>query len=159
MDMKPKKLILAGTHFVLALLVAATPGYAFEQDDTIMGPTNANRSDNTPMLHQSWQCPDQAGRDMKAGPHHGYGTGPGMMEPGAGYGLEYKLPRHRPLKKEQAKQAVELYLETTGHTNIKLGGIKDQGPYYEVKIFKRNSSSLVDLIIVDKNTGCLCSML
>jgi hypothetical protein len=109
------------------------------------------------------------------GPGRGYGMGPGMMGPGYGnpygpqqyapnpqygpgtqYGPQYEQPQ-KPLAKEEAKQEVENYLSSTRNPNLKLGEITDKGSFFEAKIVTRKNNSLVDKILVDKNTGSMRS--
>ena len=164
--MNNQKTILAGPFFLLALLVAATPLYAIGSQAGMMGKAHATQTGNVPALLQGWQCPSQAGRDMGAGMPgtgrpHGYGTAPGKMEPakGNGNGADFMPQQQKPPGKEQARQTVEDYLKSIRKPDLKLGRITDEGQYYEVKIVKKDNDKLVDLIIVDKNTGCMRSML
>ena len=92
---------------------------------------------------------------------YGYGMGPGMMGPGYGYGPNEPNPYARqqpqkPLDKDQAKAMVENYLKSTGNPNLKLGDIKDEGQYFEADIVTKDNS-LVDKLLVDKDTGAMRS--
>jgi hypothetical protein len=160
-EVKTKKPIMAGALFLLALLVAAAPASAFSgKTGLTAGPAHAKQLGREKALEQGWQCPaDRTDREMRPGRHHAQGLSSGPMEPGYGYGAEYKKPQPKLLEKEQARQAVESYLKLTRNPDFKLGDINDQGPYYEVKLLKRDDGSLVGLVIVDKNTGCLKAML
>ena len=93
----------------------------------------------------------------------GYGMGPGMMGPGNGYGQQYGPQYGRqyqqsqnPLDKNQAKQQVENYLSSMRNPNLKLGKIEEKGNNYQVNI-ETKEGSLVDKILVDKNTGWMRS--
>ena len=94
----------------------------------------------------------------------GYGMGPGMMGPGYGYGQQYgpqygrqyQQPQN-PLDKNQAKQQVENYLSSMRNPNLKLGKIEEKGNNYQVNI-ETKEGSLVDKILVDKNTGWMRSV-
>jgi hypothetical protein len=93
----------------------------------------------------------------------GYGMGPGMMGPGYGYGQQYGPQYGRqyqqsqnPIDKNQAKQEVENYLSSMRNPNLKLGKIEEKGNGYQVDIVTKDGS-LVDKILVDKNTGWMRS--
>jgi hypothetical protein len=95
------------------------------------------------------------------GPGYGYGMGPGMMGPGYGYGPPQQYPYaqqqpQKPIDQDQAKAMVENYLKSTGNPNLKLGDIKDEGQYFEADVVTKDNS-LVDKILVDKNTGAMRS--
>jgi hypothetical protein len=99
----------------------------------------------------------------------GYGMGPGMMRPGYGmgpgygygrqygpqYGRQYHQPQ-KPLDRNQAKQEVENYLGSMRNPNLKLGKIEEKGNNYQINIVTKDGS-LVDRILVDKNTGWMRS--
>jgi hypothetical protein len=87
----------------------------------------------------------------------GYGMGPGMMGPGYGYNRQYRQPQ-APIKEKDAKGIVENYLNSTRNPNLKLGKIKDEGSAFEVDIVTKGNGSLVDKILVNKNTGWLRSV-
>ena len=95
------------------------------------------------------------------GPGYGYGMGPGMMGPGYGrqygpqYGRQYQQ-HQKPLDKNQAKQQVENYLSSMRNPNLKLGKIEEKGNGYQINIVTKDGS-LVDKILVDKNTGWMRS--
>jgi hypothetical protein len=88
----------------------------------------------------------------------GYGTGQGMMGPGYGsepyrqYNSARQQQPQRPIDRAQASSIAENYLKSTGNPNLKLGDIKDKGRYFEANIIT-NDNSLVDKLLVDKNTG------
>ena len=92
------------------------------------------------------------------------GYGPGMMM-GGGYGSgpyrQYDNGRQQqlrqPINRAQARSMVENYLQSTGNPNLKLGDIKDEGPYFEADIVTKDNS-LVDKLMVDKNTGTMRSL-
>jgi hypothetical protein len=92
------------------------------------------------------------------GPGYGYGMGPGMMGPGYGYqyGPQYQQP-HRSLDEKDAKTILENYLKSTRNPNLKLGKIEDKGNAFEGEILTQKGS-LVDEILVDKNTGWMRSV-
>ncbi len=97
----------------------------------------------------------------------GHGMGPGMMGGGMmgrGHGgqygpqsqPQYQQPR-RPLEERDAKGILEDYLNSTRNPNLKLGEIKDVGNAFEAEILTKDNS-LVDRILVDKNTGWMRSV-
>ncbi len=88
----------------------------------------------------------------------GYGMGPGMMAPGYGpqYGPQYQQPQ-KPMEEKDARAILENYLNTMGNPNLKLGKIKDVGNAFEAEIVTKDDS-LVDKILVDKNTGWMRSV-
>jgi hypothetical protein len=86
----------------------------------------------------------------------GYGMGPGMMGPGYGNNQLYRQPQ-RSINEKDAKGIVENYLNSTRNPNLKLGKIKDEGSAFEVDIITKSNGSLVDKILVNKNTGWLRS--
>jgi hypothetical protein len=96
------------------------------------------------------------------GQGRGYGMGPGMMGPGYGnqygpqYGPQYQ-ERQKPLDKEEARREVENYLKSTGNPNLKLGKVTDEGSHFEANVVTKKNDSLVDKILVDKDTGWMRS--
>ncbi len=84
----------------------------------------------------------------------GRGMGPGMM--GQGYGPQYQQER-KPLTEKDVKAMVEIYVQSTRNPNLKLGKITDKDQYFEAEIVTKNDS-LVDKILVDKQTGWMRSV-
>ena len=87
----------------------------------------------------------------------GYGMGPGMMGPGYGYNQQYQQPQ-RPITEKDAKGIVENYLNSTRNPNLKLGKIKDEGSAFEADIVTKSNGTLVDKVLVSKDTGWLRSI-
>ena len=87
----------------------------------------------------------------------GYGRGYGMMGPGYGYNQQYQQPQ-RPITEKDAKGIVENYLNSTRNPNLKLGKIKDEGSAFEVDIVTKSNGTLVDKVLVSKDTGWLRSV-
>jgi hypothetical protein len=85
----------------------------------------------------------------------GYGMGPGMMGPGYGYNRQYQQSQE-PVNEKDAKGIIENYLNATRNPNLKIGKIKDEGSAFEANIVTKNGS-LVDRLLVDKDTGWLHS--
>lgn len=85
--------------------------------------------------------------------------GSGMMNPGSGeqYGPQQYQRRQIPLREEDARTILEDYLKSTRNPNLKLGRIDDRGYAFEAEILTRNDS-LVDKILVEKNTGAMRSV-
>lgn len=101
------------------------------------------------------------------GPHHDrwgsgyYGMGPGMMGPGNRHGHDDgEKPRvfreREPLKKQEAQRIVKNMLVMSRNPNLKVGDVKDKNSFYLVEVLTMNGS-LVDKIMVDKNTGLMRS--
>jgi hypothetical protein len=101
--------------------------------------------------------PGMMGRDM----------GPGMMDRemmGSGYERQYGPqygPRRqqpdKPLEEKDARAILQNYLQSMRNPNLKLGKIKDIGIAFEAEILTKDDS-LVDEILVDKNTGSMHSV-
>jgi len=92
----------------------------------------------------------------------GYGMGQVMMGPGYGSEPSRQFPNggqqqpQQPIDKAQARSMVENYLQSTGNPNLKLGKLTDDGSSFEADIVTKNNS-LVDKILVDKNSGAMRS--
>ena len=85
-----------------------------------------------------------------------YGTGPGY-----GYGQGEQQGQQgrqlqKPLNKDEARQQVQNYLESTRNPNLKVGEIQEKGNAYEVNVVTKDGS-LADKILVNKNTGWMHS--
>jgi len=91
-----------------------------------------------------------------------YGMGPGMMGPRYGSEPSGQFPNgaqqqpQQPIDKAQARSMVENYLQSTGNPNLKLGKITDDGSSFEADIVTKDNS-MVDKILVDKNSGAMRS--
>jgi hypothetical protein len=95
---------------------------------------------------------------MGPGYGYGYGMGPGVMGPGYcyQYGPQYQQSQ-KPLEEKDAKAILGNYLRSTRNPNLKLGKIEDKGYAFEAEILTQKGS-LVDKILVDKNTGWMRSV-
>lgn len=93
------------------------------------------------------------GSGMMGGGMMSHGMGPGMMGPGYGsqYGPQYQQPQ-KILEEKDARAILENYLRSTRNPSLKLGTIKDVGPFFEAEILTKEDS-LADKILVDKRTG------
>jgi len=105
----------------------------------------------------------QRGPGRGPGAHHGYGMGSGMMGRGMGpgmmgqgYGPQYQQEL-KPLTEKDVKAMLENYVQSTRNPNLKLGKIADKDQYFEAEIVTKNDS-LVDKILVDKQTGWMRSV-
>jgi hypothetical protein len=91
---------------------------------------------------------------------YGGGMGPGMMWGyRGGYGPQYP-PQYRsggkPIDIKEAKSMMKDYLKSSRNPNLKLGKIRDIGNAFEAEILTKKNS-LVDKIIIDKQTGWIRS--
>ncbi len=119
------------------------------------------------------------------GPGSGYGRGsgmtgqgPGMMQrwgrggygrmhrgwpqdqqyaPGRGPGYGYHRP-DEPLNREEARQTLERYLETSRNPNLKIGDITEKDGTFEAEIVTRKAGDLVDRVQIDRRTGWMRSV-
>jgi hypothetical protein len=101
------------------------------------------------------------GNGITGGGQMGRGMGSGMGNPGYGneygpqygrqYGPQYQQPQ-KPLEEKDARTILRNYLNGTRNPNLKLGKIEDKGNAFQGEILTKNNS-LVDKILVDKNTG------
>lgn len=84
--------------------------------------------------------------------------GKAQMGPGYGYqyGPQFQQPQ-KPLDEKDAKAILENYLKSTRNPNLKLGKIEDKVNAFEAEILTQKDS-LVDKILVDKNTGWMRSV-
>jgi hypothetical protein len=106
---------------------------------------------NTGWMHSTQRGPGRGRGGSGMGPGMmGEGRmGPGMM--GQGYGHEYQR-EGKPLTEQDVRAKEENYLKATRNPNLKVGKITDKDQYFEVEIVTKDNS-LVDKIIVDKQTG------
>jgi hypothetical protein len=129
-----KKLVLYGLAGILAMLLVWGPLDLQAMDSGMMG----------------------------SGGYRGYDMGPGMMHYGdyPDYGMapqcNDKEPHYRQnqtyLDRKGAEKIYEDYLNSRHNPNLKLGKIMDEGSSFEAELLTQNNS-LVDKLIVDKNTG------
>lgn len=90
-------------------------------------------------------------------PGSGQGRGPGMNFPGDV--RQYGPPTNelqKPLNMNEARGMAENYLKSTHNPNLHLGKIKDKGDAFEANVLTKDNS-LVDKILIDKNTGSMRS--
>ena len=155
----------------LALLLAASLVVVFTNADARMGGGGMGSGMG---MGQGYSSPYQGGSTYGPNGNSGYGMGGGMMGggygmgqgmTGPGYGSEPsrqfpngrgQLQPQQPLDKAQARSMVENYLQSTGNPNLKLGKITDDGSSFEANIVTKDNS-MVDKILVDKNSGAMRS--
>jgi hypothetical protein len=103
---------------------------------------------------------------MSGGGYHGFNMGPGMMHYGGyrdydmGPGMMYQRDENEPyhhqnqkyLDRKSAERIFEDYLTSMHNPNLKLGEVKDEGSFFEADL-RTKDNSLVDKLIVDKDTG------
>lgn len=100
-------------------------------------------------------------------PHWG-GMGPGMMHRWGGMGPG-RMSRHwygapdygqarRELGKEEARDMVQEYLDTSRNPNLKVGEIEDKGRVFEAEILTKQKEDLVDRIQIHKRTAWMRSV-
>ena len=128
---------------------------------------------------EGWFCPycgtwhGDAGRGaggMELGFPHGRGSGmmghgPGMMRrwdgggyaPGRGPGYGYRRP-DEPLGKEEARDILRRYLDTSRNPNLKVGEVEEKGDVFEAEIVTRKGEALVDRVQIDRRTGWMRSV-
>jgi len=133
-----KKLILCSFVGVLVMLLANIPMGARAMDSGMMDGGGYRGYDMGPgMMHN--------------GNYRNYDMGPGMM--GQGYENEPQYYQNQKyLDKKDAERIFENNLNSRHNPNLKLGKIKDQGSSFEADLLTKDNS-LVDKLIVDKNTG------
>ena len=177
-----KKTMLAMTVTLLVLLVGAVTIHAQPMGPGMMGPGYG--SDPQGSWEYCPYCgsymgprggygmgPGMMGRGYGMGPgmHRGWGMGPGYgMGPGMhrgwgmgqspqyGPGYSYPQQSQEPLDKDKAEEIVKNYIESSRNPNLKVGDVKEKGPGFEAEIVTKDGS-LVDKVIVDKNTGWIRS--
>jgi hypothetical protein len=156
-----KKIMLIGTMVVLAVIVGVAGLHAQAAVPGGTSPGGSGQPGYGPQGPQGWSCPGwgpgmmQGGWGMGPGMmYRGWGMGPGMMY-GYGYGPQYQQ-RQSPLEKKDAETMVQNYLNATRNPNLKLGKIKEEGSTFEAEIVTKNGS-LVDQLLIDKNTGWMRS--
>jgi hypothetical protein len=133
-----KKLILYGLASALALLLVQSPIDLQAMDSGMMDSGGYRGYDMGPGM-------------MHSGGSQDYGMGPGMM--GQGYEEEpHYYQNHKELDKKDAERIFEDYLNSRHNPNLRLGDIKDEGTSFEAALLNKDNS-LVDKLIVDKNTG------
>jgi len=140
-----KKIVMVGLAMVVALVIGLT--FIPIEGKAQMGPG---------MMGGYGMGPGMMGRGMGLGMMNpGYGMGSGMTCC-PGYGPQYQQSQ-KPLEEKDAKAILENYLRSTRNPNLKLGKIEDKGNVFEGEILTKNDS-LVDKILVDKNTGLIRSV-
>jgi hypothetical protein len=133
-----KKRLLYGLIGILAILLFQNP-VALQAMDSGMMDSGGYRGYN--------MGPGMMG----SGGYQAYGMGPGMMGPGYDNG-SHNRQNQTNLNKKGAERIFADYLQARHNPNLKLGEIKDEGSFFEANLLTQNNS-LVDRLIVDKDTG------
>jgi hypothetical protein len=169
-----KKIIVFGLAVVVALILGLGSLYAQPMGPGMMGQGGGRAPGYGPQPQGGWYSPycgrwQGGGYGMgpgmmgpgygmgpgMMGPGYGYHMGPGMMGPGYGYGPQYQQPQ-KPLEKSDVETMMKNYLASVRNPNLKLGKIEEKGNGFEADIVTKDNS-LVDKILVDKNTGWMRS--
>ncbi len=133
-----KKLILCSLFGALALLLVQSPQLVQAMDSGMMDNGGYGSYDMGPGM-------------MHYGGDRNYDMGPGTM--GQGYEDEpHYYQNQKYLDKKDAAKILKDYLNSRNNPNLMLGKIKDQGSSFEADLLTKDHS-LVDKLIVDKNTG------
>jgi len=133
-----KKLILCGLVGALAILLANSPIDAQAMDSGMMGGGGYRGYDmGSGMMNYSGSRHDA--------------MGPGMMD--QGYENEPHYPQNQKYwSRKAAERILKDYLNSKHNPYLKLGEIKDEGSFFEADLLTKDNS-LVEKLIVDKNTG------
>ena len=137
-----KMLILYGVAIVVAMLLANGPMNAQAMDDGMMNSNGYRGYATGPGM-------------MRYGGYQANSMGPSMMGPGEENSLQHN--QNRAINRNGAERIFEDYLKSEHNPDLKLGKIKDEGSFFEADLVSRNNS-LVDELIVDKDTGHLRSI-
>ena len=160
-----KKSLVFGLAVVVAVMLGLGSVYAQPMGPGMMGQGGWGPGYG-PSQQGGWYCPRGGGWGMgpgmmgpgwQRGPEWGpgYGMNRGRMGPGYGYRQQNQQPQ-KPLEKGDAETIVKKYLVSMNNPNLKLGKIEEKDNGFEVDIVTKNNS-LVDKILVDKNTGWMRS--
>jgi hypothetical protein len=133
-----KKLILWGLAGILGILLVQSPLDLQAMDSGIVGYEG---------YHGYHMGPEMMGH----GGHQPYAMGPSTMRPSAENGSQAHQNRLS-LDNQAAERIFKDYLKSKNNPNLKLGKITDQGYFYEAALLTKDNS-LVDELILDKNTG------
>lgn len=161
-----KKSMVFGLVVVVAAMLGLGSLYAQPMGPGMMGQRGGWGPGYGPPQQGGWYCPRGGGwgmgsgmrgpgwqRGPKWGP--GYGMNPGRMSPGYGYRPQYEQPQ-KPLEKSDVETMMKNYLSSVKNPNLKLGKIEEKDNGFEADIVTKDNS-LVDKILVDKNTGWMRS--
>jgi hypothetical protein len=161
-----KKSLVFGLAVGVAVMLGLGSVYAQPMGPGMMGQRGGWGPGYGPSQQGGWYCPRGGGMGMgpgmmgpgwQRGPEWGpgYGMNRGRMGPGYGYRQQNQQPQ-KPLEKGDAETIVKNYLDSMNNPNLKLGKIEEKDNGFEVDIVTKNNS-LVDKILVDKNTGWMRS--
>ena len=133
-----KKRILYGLVGSLAILLFQYPVALRAMDDGMMDSGGYRGYNMGPEM-------------MGSGGYPAYGMGAGMMGTDDDNGPHYPQ-NHSAMDKKDAESIFADYLKARHNPNLKLGKIQDEGFVFEADLLTLNNS-LVDRLIVDKDTG------
>jgi len=133
-----KKLILFGLAGALAILLAQGPLGLYAMDSGLMNSNDYNGY-------------DMGSGMMRYGDNQNYGTHWGMMNRDDQNGSSY-CQNQTSLDQKTAERELENYIDSRHNPNLRLGKIKDEGSFFEADLLTKDNS-LVDKLMVDKNTG------
>ena len=161
-----KKSIVFGLAVAVAVMLGLGSLYAQPMGPGMIGQRGGWGPGYAPQQQGGWYCPRGGGWGMgsgmmgpgwQRGPQWGpgYGMNRGRMDPGYGYRQQNQQPQ-KPLEKGDAETIVKNYLDSMNNPNLKLGKINDAGATFEVEIVTKDNS-LVDKVLVDKNSGSMRS--
>jgi hypothetical protein len=176
-----KKIMLIGVMIVLAVMLGVAALHAQTTGQSGTPPAaGGSQPGYGPQGQQGWYCPGwgawqgggagpgMMGSGMMGPGMMGRGMGPGMMQQGGGMGpgmmgqgygpgpQQYQQQPQKPLEKTDAEAMVQNYLNATRNPNLKLGKLREEGSAFEADIMTKNGS-LVDKLLIDKNTGWMRS--
>lgn len=135
-----KKLIFWGLAGILGMLLVQSPIDLQAMDSGIMG-------------YGGYHIYDMGSKMMGHGGNQAFGMGPGMKGPGDENGSQWPQSKLY-VDSKAAERIFEDYLRSRHNPNLKLGEIKEEGYFYEAALLTKDNS-LVDELIVDKDTGHL----
>jgi len=133
-----KKQILYGLAGILVMLLAQHPVELRAMDSGILGFDGYRGYEMGPGM-------------MRYGGYSDDTMGPGMMNRGDEKESQYRQ-NNTYLDRKAAERIFEDSLERRHNPNLKLGEIKDEGTFFEAQVLTKDNS-LVEKLIVDKNTG------
>ena len=133
-----KKLILFGLASALAILLVRSPFGLYAMDSGFMNSSDYNGYDMGPGM-------------MRYGDNKNYDKHWGIMDRGDGNGSPY-CQNQTSLDQKAAERELKDYIASRHNPNFRLGTIKDEGSFFEADLLTKDNS-LVEKLIVDKNTG------
>ena len=133
-----KKLILFGLSGALAILLVQSPFGLYAMDGGFMNSRGYNGYEMGLGM-------------MRSGVNKNYAKHWGMMDRGDEDGTSY-CQNQTSIDQKTAEGELKDYIASRHNPNLRLGTIKDEGSFFEADLLTKDNS-LVDKLIVDKNTG------